>query len=100
MPKRRPKRPAERILFTFDYTDVLPSGVTLEDATCTITVKRGTDGNPAAMLSGAPAVSDTRVVQFVVGGLAGVEYVIHCLADASGGRRHELCETLLVKHCL
>ncbi|MFT3758981.1 hypothetical protein [Thauera sp.] len=89
MIKRLPeKRPAEAVTVTFRFARELGEGVTLAPgATVVVTVRKGVDAAPQAMLAGVPAVSGTNVLARLLGGLAGTEYLLSCTADTSNGDR-------------
>jgi hypothetical protein len=59
----------------------------------------GVDALPAAILSGSPTVVGTKVLQKIVGGLAGSLYRIACAADANDGTgaHYVIPETLPVE---
>ena len=71
-----PKSPIERDYFGTDWTDELETGETIASAEVVVTIKRGKarDSNPAAMVSGAAAISGAVVSQLLIGGVPGVDY--------------------------
>jgi len=68
------KLTTENELFTFDFSSILTSTETISTASCTVQVKDGTDSNPNNIKVGSPAISGTKVVQRITGGLNGVIY--------------------------
>lgn len=80
------KRPAEAVTITFKFARELPAGSTIAPgAAVGVTVRKGTDATPQAMLAGSPSVSGTDVLARIMGGLAGVEYLLTCTATTSDG---------------
>jgi len=89
MIKRLPeKRPAEAVTVTFRFRRDLGEGVTLApSAAVVVSVRKGADAAPQAMLAGVPAVSGTNVLARVMGGAPDTEYLLTCTADTSNGDR-------------
>lgn len=87
MIKRLPeKRPAEAVTITFRFARELGAGATLvPGATVAVTVRKGADAAPGAMLAGAPAVVGSSVLARIMGGLDGVEYLLACTATTASG---------------
>ncbi len=77
------KDPSERKLCKFDFTNDLQSGETITATAFTVTLAKGTDAAPSAILDGAPTVSGSVVVQRVVGGANNADYDIRCEATTS-----------------
>jgi len=69
--------------FTFDYSPVLGTTETISSATCTVTVKEGTDPTPNAIKVGSPVISGSQVAQRISGGLDGVIYRLEMTATTS-----------------
>jgi len=92
-----PKTPTEQELFGFDFSRLLPSGVTISSAVVTATVIDGTDADPSAMISGSATISGSLVSQLVIGGVAGVTYCLKCAATFSDGQVPELHDDLAVE---
>jgi hypothetical protein len=70
------KHPAERVYAGVLWTRPLDDGETVVSATVAVSVKRGRDENPSAMVSGSATVNgdgDT-VSQLIIGGIAGNVY--------------------------
>lgn len=65
---------------SFDYTDLLLSGETIDNTLVTVTceVSTGVDGSAAARAIGAPVVGSSVVRQLMSGVLDGVVYLIRC----------------------
>ncbi len=78
-----PKAPAEVIPVTFDFKNLL-SGI--DSATVSVSVKHGSDSNPAALLYSSAQVTGTQVRQLIQGGIDGVVYLIR--VDAVKGNEH------------
>lgn len=75
------KGTSEKVPLTFDFTQDLPSGVTLTGTpTIGVSVSNGTDSNPTGILNGAAGFNSgsTQVIQPVQGGVNGVDYSITC----------------------
>jgi hypothetical protein len=74
----------ETIVVAFDFSQVCASitsilGVTASHASGT------PDSNPSAILSGAPSISGTKVLQAVTGGVGGACYDLRCKIAAPDG---------------
>ncbi len=80
------KDSGERLKLVFDFTSELASGETLSTATVASGVYSGADANPAAMISEAASISGPQVTQFVIGGVAGVVYLLTCTVTTSAGQ--------------
>jgi len=68
------KLTTENEQFTFDFSNIIASGETINSASMTVEVKEGNDSNPSAILSGSPVINGTRVAQRIYGGLDQVTY--------------------------
>lgn len=80
------KDSAEKIVVTFDYANELDAGETLFGTpTITVSVVKGADASPSAILSGSPTISSdgTQVLQPVVNGVPGVHYRLKCVCETS-----------------
>lgn len=76
------KDPGEQVTLGFDFTKLgTPANPTVE-----ISVRKGTDAAPSAVLLGLPAVIGTWVYQRVQGGVDEVDYAVRCLADIGQDR--------------
>lgn len=71
--------------FVVDFAGVIPVGVTLVSSMAVLTVYRGTDTAVSSMLSGAVRVVGTQATQTLIGGVAGVEYVLSIIGTLSNG---------------
>jgi len=80
------KRVGETEIFSVDYAALLGDGVTITGATWTVSVKRGTDATPNAMVSGSASIAGSVVSQKLTGGVAGVSYWPICTATTSDGQ--------------
>ncbi|MDE1990607.1 MAG: hypothetical protein KGI82_09080, partial [Betaproteobacteria bacterium] len=75
------KGTSEKVPLTFDFTQDLPSGVTLTGTPVLgVSVSNGTDSNPTGILNGAAGFNSgsTQVIQPVQGGVNGVDYAVTC----------------------
>lgn len=84
-----PKRVGETISLTFDYVQALASGETISTSNWSVEVVEGVDGNPSAMLAGAPGINGTKVSHLIQGGIDGVLYCIIGSVDTSLGQTIE-----------
>lgn len=92
-----PKTPSAEELFGFNFILQLPAGVTIASAQWIVTVLKGVDANPSAMLSGNPIINGTKVSQKIIGGLDGVQYCLTCIATTSDGEKIPLFASLWVR---
>lgn len=82
------KDPEEVFACTFDFTLELAEGETISGTPeVAVAVVSGTDTAAAALTSGAPVVEAGRVLQRLVGGVAGVTYSLTCIATTSDGNK-------------
>jgi hypothetical protein len=88
-----PKSPAEVKEIVFDFSNQL-GALTLSTAAVSARVERGIDATPGNMVVASPVVSSTVVRQRVVGGVAGTNYTITCLATDTSGLVHEVVASL------
>lgn len=58
----------------FNFTDELPTGVTLASASASVTVLVGTDASAATMINGGAVIQGGQVLFPIVGRLQGVTY--------------------------
>lgn len=90
-----PKDPAEVITLAFDFAALTTSP---SSPVVTATRHAGTaDSTPEAIISGDPLVSGTKVLQKVVAGTAGTDYLLRCQVDAPDGSRYVLAGVLPVR---
>ena len=84
------KDPAEKVVLTFDFSADLDVGETLSGAiTVSVSVVRGADPSPAAILNGAAAFDATSkmVLQGVQAGLNDCEYRIKAVAPTTNPKK-------------
>lgn len=87
------KDPTESIVVTFDYTALLTA---ISTASVSIAVDDGNDANAAAMLSGAPSIVGTKVLQRVINGVDGCTYRLRCTVTKADGSIYVIGNTLPV----
>lgn len=93
-----PKHPGERVTLAFDFTNQLPAGVTVQSAdSVTISVDRGADADPEALLVGAPGLAGADLLQMVEGGLAGTDYRVTAWVTLSDTQQRALPAILPVR---
>jgi len=81
-----PKKPAEGLDLTMDFSLNLAPGVTITGCPSWVcTVKEGVDHSPNAMISGSPIIAGSKVTQHVVGGLYGLTYDFKATVTLSQG---------------
>lgn len=90
------KRVSEQLSITFDFTALLAPGELLLSAVTTVSVYSGVDASPASMLSGLTSAGSLFATQKIIGGLAGVIYILSCVA-ASAGQNLSLLGHLAVR---
>lgn len=84
-----PSKPVgETTAYTFDFSDRLQFGESLNGASVALVVASGTDPNPSAMLSGPPAFNATKVTQNITGGVVGTIYGIACTATGTNSHNY------------
>lgn len=82
---------ADQVQYQFDFTSVFPFGETISTASVASAVFSGTDGSPSSMISGAASFSTDRIVrQNIIGGVAGVIYVLTATVTTNNGRTYTL----------
>ena len=81
---------------TFDFISRLATGETISSASVTATTYSGTDAVPSGLISGAAAISGTKVTQSLTGGIEGVTYLLICSAVTSTGQTLKLPAYLVV----
>lgn len=90
-----PKDPGEIVHLGFDFSALTPAPTS---PVVTAAHHGGTaDAAPSAILSGAPAVSGTTIVQRVAAGVAGANYLLRCQVDTAAGERFILAGVLPVR---
>lgn len=68
-----PKAPLEVIPAGIEFKNLLTA---IDSVTVSVSVKKGVDANPAALLFGSAQITGTDVRQLIQGGLDGVIYLI------------------------
>ena len=71
-----PKYAAEINKYVFDFTSKLAVGETISTAVITAYVYSGTDALPSNIISGSASISGAKVTQTIIGGTAGVTYLL------------------------
>lgn len=90
-----PKDPEEEIFVRFEFESLTD---TPSDPEVTVTRHAGTaDASPSAMVSGSPSVSGSVVLQKLVDGTVGTDYLLRCLASAPDGSKYVLTGVLPVR---
>jgi len=80
------KDPEEAFACAFSFARELAEGETITGTpSITVAVVNGTDASPASLKSGGPVIEGGRVLQRLVGGVAGVTYSLTCIASTSEG---------------
>ena len=89
------KDPGEIVFLGFDFAALAGA---VASPVVTATHRDGTaDAAPSAILSGAPTISGTTIVQRVAGGVAGANYLLRCQVDTAAGERFALAGVLPVR---
>lgn len=81
-----PKRASETEVFTVDFVDMLPAGVTISVATWSIARVDGIDSQASSMLQGSASISSSQVSQKITAGIPGARYAPKCTALTSDGQ--------------
>ncbi len=82
------KDPDEIFACAFDFALELAEGETISGTPeITVALLAGTDASPGALASGSPVVEAGRVLQRLVGGVAGATYSLTCVATTSDGNK-------------
>lgn len=90
-----PKDPSEILVLGFEF-----AALTDTPSAPVITATRhsgAADASPSAILSGAATVNGTKVLQKVIAGTAGTDYLLRCQVDAPDGSRYILAGVLPVR---
>lgn len=72
------QQPTERLSYTIDYTDVLPTGDNVDTATATV--------SPAGLTVESVSPLDPRVKFWVTGGVSGTTYKVTVTMHSADGR--------------
>lgn len=92
------KRPGEAVTLAWDFAPELPAGVSVTGAAATtVEVLAGEDAAAASMLEGVAAAVGAKVLQRVVGGVVGVDYLVVARAVLSDGQAREFAAVLPVR---
>jgi hypothetical protein len=81
-----PKAITERVPLSFDFADQLVVGETLSGPAFAVRATRGLDGNPSALLTGAPAIVGSVVQHLVTGGVLAELYEVTCTVNSSNSQ--------------
>lgn len=81
------KDPDEIVPIGFELADALASGEGLIAASAAVTLIKGTDPTPPALLLGAASIVGTSVQQWITGGVDGCDYRVAFTVDSDGGKR-------------
>jgi hypothetical protein len=73
----------EEIFFSTDFLSRCAVGENCVTVATTVQVFTGVDANPAAILSGAPTITNNVAQQKIVGGVPGVVYLLTFAARSS-----------------
>jgi hypothetical protein len=85
------KKPGETITVTFDFSAL---GASVSSPVVTSMVSSGVgDPSPSSILIGQPAISGSKVLQQVSGGVSGTYYELQC-AVTMGSNVYELADVL------
>lgn len=79
------KDPAERIVITFDFARSLIPGETIAAIT-SVTIENASDPLASSMLSDAPQLDGSQVLQEITGGLTRLTYHLRATVSTSNGR--------------
>jgi hypothetical protein len=82
------KYTTESELFSFDFNPVLIPTETIISAACTAITEQGTDTNPSAILSGAPAFVNGKATQRVIAGQDDTVYRLIMTVNTSLGNTY------------
>ena len=96
--KLSPKDPAETVLVSFDFSNVLTDTTeVLTSVSWTASVAVGIDLNPSAILTGIPFMGVSNTVVYITGGIDGVTYTITVVALTSKAQTLKLAGTIKVE---
>jgi hypothetical protein len=90
-----PKDPEEDVFVVFEY-----AALTATPSAPTVTVTRHAgeaDASPSSTLSGSPTVSGSQVLQKIIDGTVGTDYLLRCVVDAPDGSKWVLTGVLPVR---
>lgn len=90
-----PKDPEEDVFVRFEFATLTG---TPSSPTVTATRHAGSaDATPSAILSGSPTVSGSLVLQKVIDGVDGADYLLRCVASAPDTSKYVLTGVLPVR---
>lgn len=88
----------EKRVLSFDFTDDLDAGETISGVVVvSVSVARGNDAAPNAILNGVSAIDATSkiVLQGVQGGIKGAEYLIKVIAPTNNPKKVLVLQAVL-----
>ena len=91
-----PKNINEIKKYVWDFASLLAVGETISSAVVVIAVYSGTDASPSSIISGATAISGTKVTQAIIGGLPGVTYLLVAQAITTASQQLTLNGYLVI----
>jgi hypothetical protein len=80
------KTTSETVAVSFDFSSDYAVGETCSSGSVTATVYSGTDAAPSGIVSGAAGFTGAVATQTVVGGVAGVTYLLTATTVSSLGK--------------
>lgn len=80
------KTTSEIVAVSFDFSSDYAVGETCSSGSVTAAVYSGTDATPSGIISGAASFSGAVATQTVVGGVAGVTYLLTATTISSLGK--------------
>lgn len=96
LPVLRSKLTSERIRVEFDFSSDLQFGETISDPVVLVEVATGEDPSPEDMIATRKFVDNSKIFQWIIGGLPGVIYNLICTVQGSSGRPYKLEKRLAV----
>lgn len=92
-----PKDPGEKILVAISFADALKPGESVLTASpVTAQADGGGDANPGATLGAASTLNGPIVVQYFVGGIRGVDYLLETFASTNSSPQRRLRGAVIV----
>jgi len=98
--KFSPKDPAETVLITFDFTDVLDAGnkEIILSAIWTVETIVGIDAQPQLIFGNwTPSINISSTSRLITGGINGCTYNIHVVATTSQNQVFKMTSSLEIK---
>lgn len=100
VPTMSRKRTTETVPVGYDFTNDLPSGVTVSSAgTTTATVASDSavaDASPSSIINGAASAATPIITQSITAGTDGAKYFLKFIATGSDGETYEGEATILI----